>query len=100
MSIDGFDPSTTRPFSGLSMPAAERFYATLDRLAHWLHVEVRGLEHLPTGPVLIVANHTFGFDIAFPMGAIFGATGRRVWALGEHAWWKVPFLRRVAAGVG
>ena len=23
-----------------------------------------------------------------------------MWGLGEHAWWKVPFLRRLAAAVG
>jgi 1-acyl-sn-glycerol-3-phosphate acyltransferase len=63
-------------------------------------VEVEGLDHVPPGGALIVANHTFGFDIVFPMGAIFQTTGRVVWALGEHAWWKWPFLRRLAAAVG
>jgi 1-acyl-sn-glycerol-3-phosphate acyltransferase len=48
----------------------------------------------------LVANHTFGWDVAFAMGEIRKRTGRTVWALGEHLWWKVPVLRRIAAGLG
>jgi 1-acyl-sn-glycerol-3-phosphate acyltransferase len=36
----------------------------------------------------------------FPIAAIRRQLHRRVWTLGEHAWWRFPFLRRVAAAVG
>jgi 1-acyl-sn-glycerol-3-phosphate acyltransferase len=58
------------------------------------------LENLPPGRALLVANHAFGFDIAFVIARIRAHTGRRVWALGEHVWWAVPGIRRLAAAVG
>jgi 1-acyl-sn-glycerol-3-phosphate acyltransferase len=63
-------------------------------------VEVTGLDHLPRGRALLVANHTFGWDVIFVGAAIWKAHQRRVWFLGEHAWWKFPFLRRLAAALG
>jgi 1-acyl-sn-glycerol-3-phosphate acyltransferase len=47
-----------------------------------------------------VANHAFGWDILFAMSAIRAQTGRTVWALGEHVWWKIPGARWVAAELG
>ena len=73
----------------------------LDRLAERLGVEVTGLERLPPGRALIVANHAFGFwDLALAVARIRVATGRRVYALGEHLWWKVPLVRRLARANG
>ena len=76
------------------------YLRTMERVARRLHVQVRGLEHLPNGGALVVANHAFGWDVAFPMAAIARATGRVVWALGEHLWWRVPGLRWFASSVG
>ena len=39
-------------------------------------------------------------DVAFPIAAITRATDRRVWVLGEHLWWKIPGLRRIASSAG
>ncbi|HVY44845.1 MAG TPA: 1-acyl-sn-glycerol-3-phosphate acyltransferase, partial [Minicystis sp.] len=100
MTVDGFRAEQTRPFSGWSSDVAVPFRAFVDALARALHVEVRGIERVPPGRALLVANHAFGFDIVFPMMAIWEATGRRVWGLGEHAWWRFPFLRRLATAVG
>jgi 1-acyl-sn-glycerol-3-phosphate acyltransferase len=100
MAIDGFDPHLARAFSGLSEPEAARFYGFVERLGERLRVEVEGVERVPAGRALLVANHTFGFDIVFPMSALFRRTGRVVWSLGEHAWWRFPFLRTMAARVG
>ena len=73
----------------------------LDRLAERLGVEVTGLDRLPPGLALIVANHAFGFwDLALAVARIRVATGRRVYALGEHLWWKVPLVRRLARANG
>lgn len=98
--IDGFEPSSTRAFQGMSARAAARFYGFVDRLGRRLDVEIEGVERVPEGRALIVANHTFGFDIVFPMAAVHQRTGRVVWSLGEHAWWRWPFLRRLAVNVG
>ncbi len=100
MTIDGFEEGSTRAFQGLSPAVAGRFFATVDRAGRRLGVTVNGIERLPEGRALLVANHAFGYDILFPMAAIFRATGRIVWSLGEHAWWKLPFVRRFAASVG
>jgi len=74
---------------------------TIDRVARALHVEVEGVEKIPAkGPAILVTNHAFGFDAALLMSRIEALTGRRVWVLGEHAWWKVPGLSQLAAAAG
>lgn len=100
MSIDGFEMSWTKPFHGFSRETAERFYGAVERIRRRLGVEVRGLSNLPSGRVLLVANHAFGYEVLFPMAAIFERTGRVVFPLGEHIWWKLPFIRTLAARVG
>jgi len=97
---DGPTGTTKDAFSGYSVPIADAFLDALDRIGRRIHVDVRGLDLLPPGRALLVANHAFGFDIAFAMARIHVETGRRVWALGEHAWWAVPGVRRFAAAVG
>jgi 1-acyl-sn-glycerol-3-phosphate acyltransferase len=100
MTIDRFRPNHRDAFTAYSPAAAERFYGLVDRLSERLHVEVEGIGRIPRGRALLVANHAFGWDVAFAMSAIRRDTRRPVWALGEHAWWKVPFVRRMAAAVG
>jgi 1-acyl-sn-glycerol-3-phosphate acyltransferase len=100
MAIDGFNSEHAHALQGLSPAMERRFYAFVDRLARRLRVEVEGVERVPARRALLVANHAFGFDIVFPMAAIYRETGRHVWTLGEHAWWKFPFVRRLAAGIG
>lgn len=100
MSIDGFSPDDKQAFIGFSADGADRIYSVIGAMARLLKVEFAGLENLPPGRGLLVANHAFGWDIAFPMGEIRTRTGRTVWGLGEHAWWKVPVIRRLAAAVG
>jgi 1-acyl-sn-glycerol-3-phosphate acyltransferase len=100
MSIDGFSPQQKEAFTGFNRQWAQRFYGYVERLAAAIHVEVDGIERLPEKRALLVANHGFGWDAIFPMSAIFSATGRTVWTLGEHLWWEIPFLRRLASAVG
>jgi len=100
MSFDGFVATHKDAFTGYSSPVAATVLGAIDRFGKKLRVEVRGLERLPRGRALLVANHAFGFDAVFAMARILAETGRRVWALGEHAWWSVPGLRRLAAAVG
>lgn len=100
MSIDGFSQQQKEAFAGFDDQWARRFFGWIERLAAFLHVEVEGISRLPEKRALLVANHGFGWDAIFPMSAIFSATQRIVWTLGEHLWWEVPFLRRLAASVG
>jgi 1-acyl-sn-glycerol-3-phosphate acyltransferase len=100
MSLDRFDPADKQAFVGYRPQLARRFFAAVNTLARRLKVEVDGLENVPKGRALLVANHSFGWDVLFPMAAIFEKLDRQVWVLGEHAWWTVPVLRRLAAGCG
>ncbi|HVW24462.1 MAG TPA: 1-acyl-sn-glycerol-3-phosphate acyltransferase [Polyangiaceae bacterium] len=100
MTIDGFRPQHRAAFTGFVPDAARRFYAAITWLSRRLSVEVSGIENVPRGRALLVANHAFGWDVVFPMATIWNVQHRPVWALGEHAWWKVPFLRRLAAATG
>lgn len=100
MAFDGFDGAHKDAFRGYSPAVASSFLDRLDRLGRKLRVDVQGIERLPAGRALLVANHAFGLDMAFAMARIQAETGRRVWALGEHAWWAVPGVRRLAAAVG
>jgi len=100
MTIDGFLPEHRDAFVAFSPDTARRAYAALGWIARRLSVEVLGMDKVPSGPAILVANHAFGWDVAFPMAAIKEQLHRTVWALGEHAWWKIPFVRRFVAAVG
>jgi len=100
MSVDRFRPEFRDAFVAFDPSAAGRFYGVLDGLSTVLGVEVSGIDKIPKGRALLVANHAFGWDVTFAMSAIWRDTRRPVWALGEHAWWRVPFLRRLASAVG
>lgn len=98
--MSGFDPRMTRAFVGYDEERSARFWGLLERLIDRWKIELTGVENVPAGRALFVMNHAFGWDAMLPMAAIRRQTGRRVWALGEHLWWKVPFLRGLAAAVG
>ncbi|MFO0554514.1 MAG: lysophospholipid acyltransferase family protein [Polyangiaceae bacterium] len=99
-SIDGFNERDHDAFVAYSAPTADRFYRAVHRAGARVGVTVAGIENLPKGRALIVANHAFGWDVMLPMAAVWVETRRPIWALGEHLWWKIPFLRRLAAAVG
>lgn len=101
MAFDGFIDAHKEAYGGYSASGAERLCRALDAIGRHLDVRVEGLDNLPRGRGLLVANHAFGFvDIALAMARIHALTGRRIWALGEHAWWQVPGIRRLAAIYG
>jgi 1-acyl-sn-glycerol-3-phosphate acyltransferase len=100
MTLDGFREGDELAFTGFRPTTCDAFTRYLQWIARALHVEVVGVENLPAKRALLVANHAFGWDIAFAMSGIRAATGRTVFALGEHLWWRTPFLRRLAAAVG
>lgn len=100
MTIDGFEPGSRDAFSSFSDETSTRLFSLVERISARLEVKVDGLDCLPEGRTLLVANHAFGWDVIFPMAAIYRRLGRRVWVLGEHLWWEIPFLRRLASAVG
>jgi 1-acyl-sn-glycerol-3-phosphate acyltransferase len=101
MSIDGFDLAHKDAFGGFSGSVCEHVASVVDRLGDRLHVDIEGIDRLPKGRAILVANHAFGFwDLAFAAARIHRLTGRTVWSLGEHLWWKVPIVRRLASAVG
>jgi 1-acyl-sn-glycerol-3-phosphate acyltransferase len=97
MTLDGFHSSDK---DSLLKVDATRLFALVEWVARRLHVEIAGIENLPKGRAILVANHAFGWEIVFAMSAIRAKTARSVWALGEHVWWKIPVARRIAAAVG
>ena len=98
--IDHFD-AARKDGDGDGDPArSERFWSRVGRAADLMGATLRGAEHLPPGRALLLANHAFGWDAALAIALVRRATGRRVWVLGEHLWWRVPFLRGVAADAG
>ncbi len=101
MALDGFDLAHKDAFAGFSPRSCERLSNLVDRLGDRLHVELHGVERIPKGRAVLVANHAFGiWDLAFGAARIHHLTGRTVWSLGEHLWWKIPVVRRVASAVG
>jgi 1-acyl-sn-glycerol-3-phosphate acyltransferase len=100
MTVDGFREHDAQAFTSFSPGTAHRVYSALEALGRRIDVQVAGLEHVPPGRALLVANHAFGFDAIFPVAAIAQRLNRRVWMLGEHLWWKIPFIRRFVAAIG
>jgi 1-acyl-sn-glycerol-3-phosphate acyltransferase len=80
---------------------AQLFYAAVQRAGRILGAELEGAERIPLhGGAILVANHTFGFDVAYPLAVLLERTGRQVWVLGDHTWWKLPLVRAFAGAVG
>src|SRR5450755_1667260 len=100
MKLDGFRNDEARAFSAFDPKAARFTYAAVDWLSRKLNVEINGAHNIPKGRALFVANHAFGWDVMFPMAAVWRQLERPVWVLGEHLWWEVPFVRKLAAAVG
>ena len=100
MTVDGFRPQDRDALRAFDPQTADVAYRAVDWVSSRLHIEVVGADSLPKGGALIVANHAFGWDVMFPMAVVWRTQRRPIWALGEHLWWKVPFLRRIAAAVG
>jgi len=100
MTLDGFDLADKDALKSGISPGGERLFAVVEWISRRLRIDIKGLDNIPPGRALLVANHAFGWDILFAMSAIRAQTGRKVWAMGEHAWWKVPVVRRIAATLG
>lgn len=100
MTIDGFAPGAENAFVSFDPEVADRWHSAVGWVADRFGIEVDGLEQLPAGGALLVGNHAFGWDPMFVLAEVWRRRRRRVWVLGEHLWWRFPFVRRLAAAVG
>lgn len=95
----GFDPEYARPFL---LPAALMY-------RYWLRVETEGIENVPPGRVLLIANHagnTFAYDGAMLAMSLYleGRPPRIVRGMAEYylptiPWFNV-FMQRLGSVVG
>jgi 1-acyl-sn-glycerol-3-phosphate acyltransferase len=99
-SLDGFRPEDASARLDFDASGARWLFANVERLSRLLGVRIEGIERLPEGRALLVANHAFGWDVLFVMARIWREKRRPVWVLGEHVFWKFPFLRRLARAAG
>jgi len=95
----GYDPSWT---PRLALPMALLY-------RHWLRVESSGLDNVPEGRVLLIANHagnTFAYDAAMMSMALFleGEPPRVARGMGEFFLPRLPFfnvaMQRMGSVVG
>lgn len=70
---------------------------------HWFRYEIRGLEHIPDGPCLIVGNHSgFGFAEELLFATIWHDRfpGRRAWGLIHDMFFDLPFVGSYYRSIG
>lgn len=89
----GFDPDLN---DNVLMALARILYY------HWFDVEVRGLEHVPEGGALVVANHagTLPLDAVMTQVALLDRGGRHLRMLGADLIYAVPVLGHLARKSG
>lgn len=91
--------------TGFHLETAARFLVPAALLyRHWFRVETTGIDRVPPGRVLLVANHSgqFAYD-----GAMLGVAlllearpPRLARGMGEYFLWRMPFMGTLAARVG
>ena len=90
----GFHPETARR---LLLPSA-----VLHR--YYFRVESHGIEHVPPGPVLLIANHAgqFAYDGAMlSISMLLDADPPRLArGMGEYFLWRIPWVGQSAARIG
>lgn len=99
-SLDGFRPEDATARLDFDASGGRWLFANIERISRLLRISVSGIERIPEGRALLVANHAFGWDVLFVMARVWHERRRPVWVLGEHAFWKFPFLRRLARAAG
>ena len=95
----GFDRYGLRPAD------AARLYVLGTLLyRNWFRVETHGIERVPQGRVLLIANHAgqFGYDGAMLSTAMLleAAPPRLARGMGEYFFWRMPWLGGLATQMG
>jgi hypothetical protein len=95
----GFDPFGFHPETAktLLLPAALSY-------RYYFRVETHGCERVPSGPVLLIANHSgqVGYDgMMLSMAMLLDAEPPRLCrGMGEFFFWKTPWLGTIASRLG
>ncbi|WP_375708331.1 lysophospholipid acyltransferase family protein [Actinomadura sp. K4S16] len=89
----GFDPEFN---SAVLLPLARALYE------HWFRVEIDGLENIPTGGALLVANHsgTIPLDALMLSVALHDHADRQVRLLGADLVYQIPLLGHLSRKAG
>jgi len=89
----GFDPELN---STVLLPLARALYE------HWFRVEVSGVENIPAGGALVVANHsgTIPLDALMLSVAVHDHAGRDLRLLGADLVYQVPVLAHLSRKAG
>jgi 1-acyl-sn-glycerol-3-phosphate acyltransferase len=95
----GYDPFGFRPETAktLLVPSALLY-------RYYFRVETHGSDHVPAGPVLLIANHSgqVGYDgLMLSMAVLLDAEPPRLCrGMGEFFFWKAPWLGTLASRMG
>lgn len=86
----------------LDLVAIERVAAKLRQLRAYCRLEVEGLERLPSGPFIVVANHTgwAGLDYANLFITLYEATGRVPRVAAHPSFFRVGWARDLGERLG
>ena len=79
----------------------QRVVQTLVRteLLPWVRFDIDGIDRIPDGPAIVVANHRSYFD-PLALGATFARRGRAVRFLGKREVFDAPVVGQVARALG
>lgn len=79
-----------------------RLLPAIELLARYHRFETRGMERIPrAGRLLIVSTHSaITYELLLGMCAIYESTHRVVRALGDHFWFRVPYVGSFLSKVG
>lgn len=90
------------PVDELDLDRVERIASTLRKLRAYFRLHVEGVERIPEGPAILVANHTgwSGLDYAMLFISVYDGT-KRVPRVAVHpSYFRVPALRARAMELG
>jgi 1-acyl-sn-glycerol-3-phosphate acyltransferase len=80
--------STLFDSSGRYYAAHARLWARIGLALNGTSVELRGSEHLPDGPFILMSNHQSGFDIL----SLIAAIPRRIYWIAKKELFDIPLL--------
>jgi 1-acyl-sn-glycerol-3-phosphate acyltransferase len=87
--------------AAFSVPAGKLFAKIADGVGRRAGVELRGIDRLPDGGALLIANDAFGiWDVVFVTARLRQTTDRPVFVLGAHRSATLPVLRGFAQALG
>lgn len=86
----------------LDLPFVEKLLPFFQRIRTYTRLRVSGVEHVPRGPALLVANHTgwLGLDYALTALSVYDDQDRIVRGMAHDAWFKAKPTAEFAGKCG